>query len=34
VHGDDRVSLGEYLASRGYGEAFRNWHILPMASVI
>lgn len=26
--------LGEYLASRGYGEAFRDDHLLPMAAAI
>lgn len=27
-------SLGEYLAGRGYGEAFSNDHLLPMAAAI
>ena len=28
------MSLGEYLAAGGYGDAFRDHHILPMASAI
>ena len=28
------ISLGDYLAKAGYGSAFRNDHILPMASAI
>ena len=31
---EDHLSLGEYLAAGGYGDAFRNHHILPMASAI
>jgi uncharacterized protein len=31
---DERISLGDYLAKAGYGTAFRNDHILPMASAI
>lgn len=31
---DDTISLGDYLAANGYGEAFRNDHLLPMASAI
>ena len=28
------LSLGEYLLAQGYGAAFCDWHILPMASAI
>jgi uncharacterized protein len=31
---DARTSLGEYLAAKGYGVAFRDDHIVPMASAI
>ncbi len=31
---DERISLGDYLVKAGYGTAFRNDHILPMASAI
>jgi uncharacterized protein len=31
---EDHLSLGEYLAAGGYGEAFREHHIVPMASAI
>ena len=31
---DETVSLGDYLVSGGYGEAFRDDHLLPMASAI
>jgi hypothetical protein len=31
---DDTLSLGDYLATNGYGEAFRDDHLLPMASAI
>ena len=31
---DETVSLGDYLAARGYGAAFRDDHLLPMASAI
>jgi predicted NAD/FAD-binding protein len=31
---DETVSLGDYLASGGYGAAFRDDHLLPMASAI
>ena len=31
---EEHLSLGEYLAAGGYGEAFRDHHILPMASAI
>jgi predicted NAD/FAD-binding protein len=31
---DEQLSLGEYLAEGRYGEAFRNDHLLPMASAI
>jgi uncharacterized protein len=31
---DESVSLGEYLATNGYGAAFRDDHLLPMASAI
>jgi predicted NAD/FAD-binding protein len=31
---DDSMPLGEYLARGGYGEAFRDDHLLPMASAI
>jgi len=31
---DEGMSLGEYLVTAGYGTAFRNDHILPMASAI
>lgn len=31
---DDQTSLGSYLDSRGYGAAFRDEHLLPMASAI
>ena len=31
---DERISLGEYLRARGYSEAFRDDHLLPMASAI
>jgi hypothetical protein len=30
----DMISLGEYLTQRGYGEAFRNDHLLPQAAAI
>jgi uncharacterized protein len=32
--GDEPISLGDYLAKARYGTAFRNDHILPMASAI
>jgi len=28
------ISLGEFLAARGYGSAFRDWYLLPMAGCI
>ena len=31
---DETVSLGDYLAAGGYGAAFRDDHLLPMASAI
>ena len=31
---DERMSLGDYLDRGGYGAAFRDWHILPMAAAI
>jgi predicted NAD/FAD-binding protein len=31
---DETVSLGDYLAAGGYGSAFRDDHLLPMASAI
>ncbi|AMN40824.1 NAD(P)/FAD-dependent oxidoreductase [Rhodoplanes sp. Z2-YC6860] len=31
---DSQATLGEYLNSRGYGEAFRDDHLLPMAAAI
>ena len=31
---DEQLNLGEYLAEGHYGEAFRNDHLLPMASAI
>jgi predicted NAD/FAD-binding protein len=31
---DGPTSLGDYLAQRGYGDAFRDNHLLPMASAI
>jgi predicted NAD/FAD-binding protein len=31
---DETISLGEYLATNRYGEAFRDDHLLPMASAI
>lgn len=31
---DETVSLGDYLAAGGYGTAFRDDHLLPMASAI
>jgi predicted NAD/FAD-binding protein len=31
---DDTLSLGDYLAAGGYGAAFRDDHLLPMASAI
>ena len=31
---NEKVSLGDYLAMRGYGDAFRDDHLLPMASAI
>jgi uncharacterized protein len=31
---EDHLSLGEYLAAGRYGEAFRDHHIVPMASAI
>lgn len=31
---EDTLSVGEYLASGGYGAAFRDDHLLPMASAI
>lgn len=31
---EDMISLGEYLTRRGYGEAFRNDHLLPQAAAI
>lgn len=30
----DAVSLGEFLDGGGYGAAFRNWYLLPMAGAI
>jgi uncharacterized protein len=32
--GDERISLGDYLAAGRYGAAFRDDHLLPMASAI
>lgn len=35
VTGDaPHVSLGEWLDAEGYGEAFRDWYLLPMAAAI
>ena len=31
---EEMISLGEYLRRRGYGEAFRNDHLLPQAAAI
>jgi len=31
---DEMISLGEYLRKRGYGDAFRNDHLLPQAAAI
>ncbi|MGE0741215.1 MAG: NAD(P)/FAD-dependent oxidoreductase [Hyphomonadaceae bacterium] len=31
---EDMISLGEYLARRGYGKAFRDDHLLPQAAAI
>lgn len=31
---DEMISLGEYLTRRGYGDAFRNDHLLPQAAAI
>lgn len=31
---DDELSLGRYLQSRGYGAAFRDDHLVPMASAL
>lgn len=31
---DEMMSLGEYLKRRGYGDAFRNDHLLPQAAAI
>ncbi len=31
---DEQISLGDYLAAGGYGAAFRDDHLLPMASAI
>src|SRR5271165_6666605 len=31
---DEKISLGDYLATRHYGAAFRDDHLLPMASAI
>jgi hypothetical protein len=31
---EDHLTLGEYLAQGGYGAAFRDHHVLPMASAI
>ncbi|MGY3527407.1 putative NAD/FAD-binding protein [Bradyrhizobium sp. USDA 4452] len=31
---DERISLGDYLMQGGYGSAFRDDHLLPMASAI
>ena len=31
---DETISLGDYLAAGGYGAAFRDDHLLPMASAI
>lgn len=31
---DQDMSLGDYLTSQGFGEAFRNDHLLPMAAAI
>ena len=31
---NEQISLGEYLAAGGYGDAFRDDHLLPMASAI
>ncbi|MES1202127.1 MAG: FAD-dependent oxidoreductase, partial [Pseudomonadota bacterium] len=31
---DDTISLGDYLALRGYGEAFQRDHLLPQAAAI
>lgn len=31
---DEDMSLGDYLAARGYGAAFRDDHLVPMASAI
>ncbi|MCB1959451.1 MAG: FAD-dependent oxidoreductase [Rhodocyclaceae bacterium] len=30
----EEASLGEYLTAHGYGEAFRDWYLLPMAAAI
>ncbi|MBV6416322.1 MAG: hypothetical protein CMLOHMNK_00864 [Steroidobacteraceae bacterium] len=32
--GDDTTTLGEYLAGHGYGVAFRDEHLVPMASAL
>lgn len=31
---DDSLSLGQYLSDQGYGEAFRDDHLVPMASAL
>src|SRR5262249_35174089 len=31
---DENISLGEYLAKRGYGDAFQRDHLLPQAAAI
>lgn len=30
----EQISLGEFLASHRYGDAFRDWYLLPMAAAI
>ena len=32
--GDTGIALGEYLDAHGYGRAFRDWYLLPMAGAI
>jgi predicted NAD/FAD-binding protein len=35
LRGEERnESLGDFLAARGYGRAFRDWYLLPMAGAI
>jgi len=33
-HAAPEISLGDYLAANGYGAAFRDWYLLPMAAAI